>query len=383
MLLFSNRFKNYWNLGSSVVNRDDIIAAVDKRLLQIKPPKSITRTPETFKRIGSQKASQWRSFIVFYCVVCLKGLLKEEYLNHLALLSTAMHILLQKSITVSEVQEAHDLLNCYQLRYQEYFGAENMVYNVHLLSHLCKGVLRFGPIWGHNAFPFEGQNRYILQMCTSPFNVVKQVSKRYMLNRSFPGLCVKLSSGDQAIDFCEDTLERQLKCFVYTVDCLLVGKGMAALLNNEENICLKNCVNFIDVKTTLSFKSMIVRGFRVSVRTDTGEFKKQTRNINSYVKVKEIGYACIEKILYYKIEESVFVLVRPVVTKNEPLVTQIVGEGMFSGNLEHVKTVEPQMSDLKCVNANDIVGQCVFMNLLIGSTEKEYICELPYGCYRD
>ncbi|KAK3920205.1 LOW QUALITY PROTEIN: E3 SUMO-protein ligase ZBED1 [Frankliniella fusca] len=308
-LLFSKKFKTYWELGGTVVGMEDIIKSVDERLLQIKPPKSITRTPESFKRLSSQRASQWRSFVLFYLIVCTTGLLKEEYVNHLSLLSTAMYTLLQKSITVSQVKEAHDLLTCYQMRYQEYFGAENMVYNIHLLSHLCKGVLRFGPLWGHNAFPFEGQNRYILQMRTSPFNVVKQVSRRYMLNRSFPSLCVKLSSGDRAIDFCEDTLERQLKCFVYNAECVLVGKGNAVLLTDEECVCVKhyseeNFVNFRDTKTTLTFRSMIVKGFRVSGRAT--ELLSCTRNINSYVNIKKLGFACIEKIIFYKSEDEVY-----------------------------------------------------------------------------
>ncbi|KAK3928208.1 Phenylalanine--tRNA ligase beta subunit [Frankliniella fusca] len=238
ILLFSNDFKKYWNVNPQKVSRDDLIKAVDKRLLQIKPPKSVTRTPESFKKLGGQKASQWRAFVVFYCIVCLQGLLKGDYLKHLATLSTAMNILLQKSITESQVHEAHALLTCYQVQFQQYFGAEHMYYNVHLLSHLCMGVLRFGPIWGHNAFPFEGQNRYILHMCTSPFNVVKQVSRRYLLNRSFPSLCVKMSSGDLAIDFSEDTLERRLKCFVYNAECVLVGNGKTALLTDEEAVCV-------------------------------------------------------------------------------------------------------------------------------------------------
>ncbi|KAE8737705.1 hypothetical protein FOCC_FOCC016828, partial [Frankliniella occidentalis] len=190
---------------------EDVTAIIDDRLLKIKPPKSITRPPQSITKRKGWKASEWRSWILFYCIVCLKGVLKDKYLVHLAKLCKAAYILLQNSVSPAEVQEAHALLLSYQCDYQENFGEDSMVYQIHLLGHVCKGVLRFGPLWTHSPFPFEAQNRYMLQMLTSPYSVVKQIVTRYLLNRSFPDLCVSLTTNGNVAEFCEETLQRHLK----------------------------------------------------------------------------------------------------------------------------------------------------------------------------
>jgi len=47
---------------------------------------------------------------------------------------------------------------------EAYFGKTAMLYNVHLLLYVTKGVLDFGPLWTHNAFDFEGNNHRLVQM---------------------------------------------------------------------------------------------------------------------------------------------------------------------------------------------------------------------------
>ncbi|KAK3911217.1 Histone acetyltransferase HAC2 [Frankliniella fusca] len=373
-LLFHTNFKHCWNISGdpSKVSMEDIISSVDERLLKIKPPKSITRTPQSLGNLGAWKASEWRSWILFYCVVCLEGLLANKYLKHIAMLSSAVNILLQKSVTISEIGSAHELLMYYQVYFQEYFGKHNMVYNIHLLSHVCKGVLRFGPLWTHSAFPYEGQNRYLLQMCTSPFSVVKQVSTRYLLNKSFPQLCVSLSGGDRSIDLCEDILERRLKCYVYNADCVLVGKGSRAALNEEEISCIQDFVGYdhnVIIKS-LAFKSMLVRGFRVSVSGSDS-----TRNLNCYVDVKDVGVCCVTKIINY-LSTEVLVLVKPVFVTGEATVKQII-DGVDLGHIQKVGKVP--FGSLMCVSPKNIISQFVFMDLV----SKQFVCRLPYGCYKD
>lgn len=82
--------------------------------------------------------------IILFCALFKKSV-EEKILNHFAILSITINILLQKSVK-REVFEAHKLFLCYMYLFQKYFHKENMVYNIHLLSHICKGVLNWGPI---------------------------------------------------------------------------------------------------------------------------------------------------------------------------------------------------------------------------------------------
>lgn len=144
-LILQSTRKKFWNISESV-GINHLLSTIDERLLNICPPSSITRTPRSIKDIARWKASEWRAWLLFYSVPCLKGLLKKKYMNHFAMLSIATNILLQKSVTREEVFQAQKLFLIYMYFFQKYFDKENMVYNIHLLSHICKGVLNWGLI---------------------------------------------------------------------------------------------------------------------------------------------------------------------------------------------------------------------------------------------
>ena len=51
---------------------------IDQRLLSIKPPKSITRNPRALRDVKYWKASEWRSFLLYYSIVCLGGCVAKK-----------------------------------------------------------------------------------------------------------------------------------------------------------------------------------------------------------------------------------------------------------------------------------------------------------------
>ncbi|KAK3917316.1 Pimeloyl-[acyl-carrier protein] methyl ester esterase [Frankliniella fusca] len=373
LLECSNR-DEFWILETSgnQFKTEDIIAAIDSRLLCIKPPKSITRPPQSLLKRKSWKASEWRSWILFYCIVCLKGILHGKYVVHLSKLSAAIYILLKGSVSTEEVKEAHLLIISYQIDYQKYFGQDSMTYNIHLLKHVCPAVLKFGPLWTHSSFPYEGQNRNILQLQTSPYSVVKQIITRYLLTKSFPDLCVSLSDNECTIDFCEEILGRQLKMFVYSSGCYLLGKGNKVTFTEEESNCL---MAFIDgdvsklLEESISYKRMLIKGFRVYALGCTE--LTETRNVDNHVTVERVGIVVVEKIILYG-EGKVLVLVRPVNAVPQRILARC------NDKFNHVKQVQ-DFGDLMCIYPGQISGQCVMMDLGV----KRYVSEFPYGCYRD
>ncbi|KAE8738510.1 hypothetical protein FOCC_FOCC016008 [Frankliniella occidentalis] len=216
------------------IGLDHVIALVDKEIDKIVVPHCITRLPRGLKDRENWKASEWRSWLLFYCLVCLQGQLKKKYLIHLAHLCVAVHILLQKSISPSQLKYAEELLIKYVVLYEHYFKDVSMNYCIHLLTHLVEGVRNFGPLFTHNTFLYEGQNRFLLQLLSSPFCVAKQLAKKYTTFSCLPELCSKLASTEKSADFCESIVGRQHSNFVRSGDTVLVGKGTACILTDEK-----------------------------------------------------------------------------------------------------------------------------------------------------
>ncbi|XP_047220535.1 uncharacterized protein LOC124867893 isoform X2 [Girardinichthys multiradiatus] len=79
------------------------IDEVDRRLVKIKPPVEITRTPRSLTERMFWKASEWRAFLLFYSLPVLKGILPARFWNHLFLLVFGIYTLLQDTIKTESI----------------------------------------------------------------------------------------------------------------------------------------------------------------------------------------------------------------------------------------------------------------------------------------
>ena len=71
----------------------------------------------------------------------LKDLLPPDYVHHLSLLVSALHILLGDVVPVADVNIAHEQLNLFYDLISELYGEEICTANMHTLIHLSQGVL--------------------------------------------------------------------------------------------------------------------------------------------------------------------------------------------------------------------------------------------------
>ena len=79
----SEHSKEMWYCGTKVLE-------ADSRLLQIKPPLTITRTPRSIQQHRAYwKASEYRAWLLFYSVPVMMSILPQEYLVHHMLLVEA------------------------------------------------------------------------------------------------------------------------------------------------------------------------------------------------------------------------------------------------------------------------------------------------------
>ena len=119
---------------------------IDERLLHLKPPKEISRRPRSVKDFHKWKANELRSWLLYFCLPCLKDILPDKNFNHLGLLVTSIYILSGDKIHLRDLNLAHDYLSQFVKGFQTYYGPAHMVYNVHLLTHLTKCVRFWGPL---------------------------------------------------------------------------------------------------------------------------------------------------------------------------------------------------------------------------------------------
>ena len=103
---------------------------------------------------------------------------KLKYYNHFKKLVEAISILDSKvGIKRDDIQYAQNLLNSFVYESEELYGMEAMTFNLHLLTHLPKYVLRFGPLWTHSCFPYERYNGIILNGCHGKSYYLEQIAQ--------------------------------------------------------------------------------------------------------------------------------------------------------------------------------------------------------------
>lgn len=165
--------------GAEVVNRN---------INTIKPLRTFTRKPRTTDERKFWKAHEFKYWLLFYGIPCLKGTLKQIYLNHFSLLSEAIFIFLKSKITPSEFEKASNNLKKFVKDFQTLYGEHNMMYNVHLLEHLPKCVKDCGPPWAYSNFNFESNNGSLVNNVNGNTDVEQQIASKYSFNRVLASL---------------------------------------------------------------------------------------------------------------------------------------------------------------------------------------------------
>ena len=72
--------------------------------------------------ISTYTASEYRSWVLFYGLPVLKGVLDKDYVNHFALFSEALWLLLQSSPTLVDISKAEKLLQHFCFKFSAYYG---------------------------------------------------------------------------------------------------------------------------------------------------------------------------------------------------------------------------------------------------------------------
>ncbi|KAK3928873.1 RNA polymerase-associated protein CTR9-like protein [Frankliniella fusca] len=268
-------------------------AVINQRLQGILTPTHISRKPRAIDLRHMWKASEWRNWLLFYAIPCLRGIIPDRYVRHFGLLSKAVFLLSRDLITEESLQEADRTLNEYVNGFQALYGPSNMRFSVHMLTHLVQCVRNWGPLWAHSTFPFESWNHIMGKKMSSPRGAIDQMVMRYLLHF----LIASIPSSDQISDNVKEVIDLQIigskmKNIVVVDNAYFFGEVIERdatqmeLAMLEEN-GLRNYHNVIEY-TQVKLKGMECRSVR---------YRHDMQSYNCFIYTRDDYFASVDSIV--------------------------------------------------------------------------------------
>ncbi|CAC5361428.1 unnamed protein product [Mytilus coruscus] len=274
------------------------LCQVDERLIRIRPTTEITRLPRTIQNdLKYWKASEYRSFLLYYGAPVLHGILDRERWSHYLLLVNAMHVLLKYGSTDEEVNEAELYLLEFCKNFPRLYNGCYMRLNIHQLLHLADCVRNLGPLYTHSCFSSEDKNGALIRMIRGTQNIDSQIVTGVSFLQKLPELkqnCIEKGS------VCE-TLYNSMECPYILKRMKKIGNigyilgGIKEItLSASENVALHDFFGYelIQMKfqcfKRLELKDCIVYGksYTRMVKRDNSVIEYNCRGLINYGQVK-------------------------------------------------------------------------------------------------
>ena len=177
------------------------------RLLSIKPPCSVSRTPRSLCDMKYWKAHEWLVWLLFYSLPVMRGFLCEPYYAHWSVLVKCVSILIGVNISDAQLNQCESALMTFVIDFSKLYGEEHVSFNVHQTLHIVDSVRDCGPLWTHSAFMFESFNGALLKMIRGTQGVPIQILNKFYLTRAIP------ANVKAVLPKCTDTE----KCFIQSL----------------------------------------------------------------------------------------------------------------------------------------------------------------------
>lgn len=129
--------------------------AVDRKLLSIKPLSYITRAPCSISQLSYWKTSEYRNFLLFYLVPCMKDVLPTLHLEHISLLACGVYLCCKSNISTEDVEKSEGCFREFVALTSTLYFKKLMGLNVHSLLHLTDMVRQLGSLHDNSNFDFE------------------------------------------------------------------------------------------------------------------------------------------------------------------------------------------------------------------------------------
>ncbi|XP_034060980.1 uncharacterized protein LOC117546329 isoform X1 [Gymnodraco acuticeps] len=172
---------NMWLKGNLATRLpSQTVNSISSKLLGLHShtPCEFNRKPRGLNELDRWKATELRSFILYWGPVVLKDCLPSEIYDNFMLFSVAMYLFLSPGISGQKVELAHRLMISFVEHFGQLYGRDQIVFSVHQLIHLADEYKQFGPLDNVSGFPFENYLGQIKHLLRKPHQPLQQVVKR-------------------------------------------------------------------------------------------------------------------------------------------------------------------------------------------------------------
>ena len=248
--------------GFSLIKFVDI---VDERLLRIQPPNYITRIPRTVSNhFKYWKASELRSWLLFYSIPILRDILQASFLRHYSAFVEAIYLLNTDSISEDDLEKCGLLLNYFVYMFPVLYGTRYCTLNMHLLLHLPKCVQDLGPLWSYSCFPFEDANGLLMSLFHGTQHVELQIVSSVNILQRLPIMIQEMENVPLEIsNFFKDMHKRSRLNKTKSKDdrtaATPLGKGVSKILPNDVYVKIVSILGFHPHKC-FCYKRILLRG---------------------------------------------------------------------------------------------------------------------------
>lgn len=171
----------------------------------------------------------------------------------------AVHILCDESIPLQKLNEAENLLSLFTKEHEAIFGKSSMVFNVHLLTHLCDGVRYIGPLHCYSNYCFEDNIGHLVDFQKGTTDVSKQISQRYLLEK---GLLQYIQKSPLAREFYDEIRNKSNLTIIEKVETsLLAGKlKSGSNLTSQETTMIRAHLEIPNDEQIREYKCVLLHG---------------------------------------------------------------------------------------------------------------------------
>ena len=300
------------------------------------------------------KAREWENWILYYSTIILHFFLDKRYVLHWIKLVEALYILLQSEIGIDELDQADPLIHEFVTETQHLYSKVAMSYNVHILLHLAKSVLNWGPLFAHSAFGFESGNCELLKVIHAAKGVHYQVCRHINLHYSYNILKKRIfaNASSDVQHFCTQLGTSMLENTMKLSNSRYFGISSNVNVVWAENLNLSHRAR--------SYKKLVKAGCLYVSST-----KYNKRSDNAFAKLNNGSYVRIMEFI-----------VDPEFRQEFTICHKLQTRPAFRGKQKNLQKVTSIIVNETAIPTANIHVVCVHMKI----RNEEYICAVPNHC---
>ncbi|KAB0791953.1 hypothetical protein PPYR_13914 [Photinus pyralis] len=141
-------------------------------------PLEINRKPRSLSDLPRWKATEFRTFLLYVGPVALHRVINSAIYEHFLLLHSSITILISEKFISKFMNLARTFINTFVKHSEHIYGEQFIIYNVHMLCHLCDDVTLYGVLDSFSAFCFENYLGQLKRLIKKPSKPLQQLCRR-------------------------------------------------------------------------------------------------------------------------------------------------------------------------------------------------------------